>query len=139
MFVCKLSRVWAVAWLLPFQVSRFTFRSRGFHKLLLQLAYVFQNIKNFTGSSYFNSTLFTIALQKSLSLLFVCLKIYTCSIRGFSCSLALSKSSLFRLHLDRKIFQKPSKTWVTFSQIWSLNIKPHSYCIKLSKARNEKG
>ena len=108
------------------------------NKLLLQLAYVFQNNKNFTGSSYFNSTLFTIALQKSLSLLFVCLKIYTCSIRGFSCSLAVSKSSLFGLHLDREIFQKPFYTSVTFSQISSQNIKPHNQCIKQSKARNEK-
>ena len=108
------------------------------NKLLLQLAYVFQNNKNFTGNSYFNSTLFTIALQKSLSLLFVCLKIYTCSIRGFRCSLAVSKSSLFGLHLDREIFQKPFYTSVTFSQISSQNIKPHNQCIKQSKARNEK-
>ena len=28
--MCKLLGVWAVAWLLPVQVSRFTFRSRGF-------------------------------------------------------------------------------------------------------------
>ena len=71
-FVCKLLGVWAVVWLLTVQISRFTFRSRGFHKPLLQLAYVFKNIKSFTGSSYFNLTLFIIALQENLSLDFVC-------------------------------------------------------------------
>ena len=43
-------------------------------KLLLHLAYVFQNITSFTGRSYLNSTLFTIALQESLSVHFVFLK-----------------------------------------------------------------
>ena len=95
--------------------------------------------KGFTGSSYFNSTLFKISVQESLSLVFVCLKIYACTIRGFSCSLATSKSSLFGLHLGRETFQKPFYTWLTFSKIPSQNIKPHSYCIKQSKARNEKG
>ena len=33
-------------------------------KLLLHLAYVFQNITSFTGRSYLNSTLFTIALRR---------------------------------------------------------------------------
>ena len=32
LFVCKLLEVWAVAWLLPVQVSRFAFGSRGFLK-----------------------------------------------------------------------------------------------------------
>ena len=73
--MCKLLGVWAVAWLLSIQVSRFAFRSRGFSKPLLHPAYVFQNMKSFTGRSYLNSTLFKIALQESLSLLFVCLKI----------------------------------------------------------------
>ena len=77
--MCKLLGGWAVAWLLPIQVSRFTFRSKGFHKPLLHPAYVFQNIKSFIGRSYFNSTLFTIALQESSSLHFVCLKIYRLS------------------------------------------------------------
>ena len=40
-------------------------------KLLLHLAYFFQNITSFTGRSYLNSTLFTIALQESLSVYFV--------------------------------------------------------------------
>ena len=75
--MCKLLGVWAVAWLLSIQVSRFAFRSRGFSKPLLHPAYVFQNMKSFTGRSYLNSTLFKIARQESLSLLFVCLKIYT--------------------------------------------------------------
>ena len=75
--MCKLLGVWAVAWLLSIKVSRFTFRSRGFSKPLLHPAYVFQNIKSFTWRSYLDSTLFKIAIQESLSLLFVCLKVYT--------------------------------------------------------------
>ena len=46
--MCKLLGVWAVAWLLSIQVSRFAFRSRGFSKPLLHPAYVFQNMKSFT-------------------------------------------------------------------------------------------
>ena len=116
--MCKLLGVWAVAWLLSIQVSRFAFRSRGFSKPLLHPAYVFQNMKSFTGRSYLNSTLFKIALQESLSLLFVCLKIYT-YYYGFSCSLAIRKSSLFGIHLGRETFQKPFYTWFTFSKISS--------------------
>ena len=117
--VCKLLGVWAVAWLLSIQVSRFAFRSRSFSKPLLHPAYVFQNMKSFTGRSYLNSTLFKIVLQESLSLLFVCLKIYTCTITGFSCSLAISKSSLFGIHLGQETSQKPFYTWLTFSKISS--------------------
>ena len=43
-------------------------------KLLLHLAYVFQNITSFTGRSYLNSNLFTIALQESFSVYFFFLK-----------------------------------------------------------------
>ena len=42
--MCKLLGGWAVAWLLPIQVSRFTFRSKGFHKPLLHLAYKISKI-----------------------------------------------------------------------------------------------
>ena len=60
--MCKLLGVWAVPWLLSVQVSRFTFGSRDSPKALLYLGYVFQRIPDFTGRSYFDSTLFTIAL-----------------------------------------------------------------------------
>ena len=117
--MCKLLGVWAVAWLLSIKVSRFTFRSRGFSKPLLHPAYVFQNIKSFTWRSYLDSTLFKIAIQESLSLLFVCLKLYTCTITGFSCSLAISNSNLFGLYLGWETFQKPFYTWLTFFKISS--------------------
>ena len=136
--MCKLLGVWAVAWLLSIKVSRFTFRSRGFSKPLLHPAYVFQSIKSFTWRSYLNSTLFKIALQESLSLLFVFLKLYTCTITGFSCSLAISNSSLFGLYLGRETFQKPFYTWLTFSKISSQNKKPHKLLHKAKQSQERK-
>ena len=73
--MCMVLEVWAVPWLIPVQVSRFTFESRDSPKTLLHLGYVFRSILNFSGRSYFNSTLFTIALEESLSVHFVCFKI----------------------------------------------------------------
>ena len=69
-------------WLLQVQVSRFTFGSRDSPKTLLHLGYVFKSIPNFTGRSYFNSILFTIALQETLPVHFVCFKI--CKLSGVS-------------------------------------------------------
>ena len=103
--MCKLLGVWAVAWLLSIQVSRFAFRSRGFSKPLLHPAYVFQNMKSFTGRSYLNSTLFKIALQESLSLLFVCLKIYT-HYYGFQLQLGYKQIKSVRYTLRLRDFPK---------------------------------
>ena len=72
--MCMVLEVWAVPWRIPVQVSRFTFESRDSPKTLLHMGYVFQSIPNFTRRSFFNSTLFTIALRETLSVHFVCLK-----------------------------------------------------------------
>ena len=95
-------------------------------KLLLHLAYVFQNIISFTGRSYLNSTLFTIALQESLSVQFVCFKI--CKLFGvLAVASVITRSSLFGLHLSREGFQSSFYTYVTRSKISSQNIKSHNY------------
>ena len=47
LFVCKLLEVWAVAWLLPVQVSRFAFGSRGFLKPPFILGLRFQKYQKF--------------------------------------------------------------------------------------------
>ena len=136
--MCKLSRVWAVAWLLPFQVYRFTFRSRGFHKPLLHLAYVFQNITSFTRRSYFNSISFTIALQESLSVQFVCFKI--CKLFGvLAVASVITRSSLFGLHLSREGFQSSFYTCVTRSKISSYNIKSHELLRKNAESKAKPG
>ena len=140
--MCKLSTVWAEGWLLPSQVYRFTFRWEGFHKPLLRLAYVFQNITSFTRRSYFSSISFTIALQESLSVQFVCFKI--CKLFGvLAVASVITRSSLFGLHLSREGFQSSFYTCVTRSKISSQNIKSHELlrkkCIKQSKPRSEKG
>ena len=133
--MCKLSTVWAEGWLLPSQVYRFTFRWEGFHKPLLRLAYVFQNITSFTRRSYFSSISFTIALQESLSVQFVCFKI--CKLFGvLAVASVITRSSLFGLHLSREGFQSSFYTCVTRSTISSYNIISHELLRKkMQKAK----
>ena len=69
---------------------------------------------------------------------FVCLKIYTETIRGFSGSLAISKSSLFCIHLGRETFQKPFYTWVIFSKISSQNVKHYKLLNKAKQSQDRK-
>ena len=72
----KLLGVWPVAWLLPVQVSRFTFRSRGFHKPLLHLAYVFQNIKVLSGDPISTQLCLQSHFRRVHLCTFFCLKMY---------------------------------------------------------------
>ena len=131
--------VWAAPWLIPVQVSRFTFESRDSPKTFLHMGYVFQSIPNITRRSFFNSTLFTIALRREISVHFVCLKY--ASYLEFQLKLGYNQIK-FVWFTFRSKEQNSFNTWVTFSKMSNLNVKPHELlrqkCIKRSKARTEK-
>ena len=110
------------------QVSRFTFESRDSPKTLLHLGYVFRSILNFSGRSYFNSTLFTIALQESLSVHFVCFKI--CKLQ-----LGYNQIKFVWFTFGSKDFPKFLYTWVTVSKMSNWNIKSHELLRKMYKAK----
>ena len=57
------------------------------------------------------------------------------AIWSFSCSLAITRSSLFGLHLGRKTFQNSFYTWVTVSKMSNWNIKSHELLRKMYKAK----
>ena len=57
------------------------------------------------------------------------------AIWSFSCSLAITRSSLFGLQLGRKTFQNSFYTWVTVSKMSNWNIKSHELLRKMYKAK----
>ena len=113
---------------------QFQFKFLGLHlsqetqKTLLHLGYVFRSIPNFSGRSYFNSTLFTIALQESLSVHFVCFKI--CKLQ-----LGYNQIKFVWFTFRSKDFPKFLYTWVTVSKMSNWNIKSHELLRKMYKAK----
>ena len=60
------------------------------------------------------------------------------AIWSFSCSLAITRSSLFGLHLGRKTFQNSFNTWVTFSKMSNWNVKPGPKNVKTCECSDNK-
>ena len=61
------------------------------------------------------------------------------AIWSFSCSLAITRSSLFGLHLCRKTFQNSLYTWVAFYKMSNWNIKPHELLRKNVQSKAKPG
>ena len=61
------------------------------------------------------------------------------AIWSFSCSLAITRSSLFGLHLGRKTFQNSFYTWVAFYKMSNWNIKPHELLRKNVQSKAKPG
>ena len=60
------------------------------------------------------------------------------AIWSFSCSLAITRSSLFGLHLGRKTFQNSFNNWVTFSKMSNWNVKPGPKNVKTCECSDNK-
>ena len=98
---------------------RFPKYQKFYREILIQLNFVY----NRTSGEF----IFALCLFKNIQ-----------TIRGFSGSLAISKSSLFCLHLGRETFQKPFYTWVFFSKISSQNVKHYKLLNKAKQSQDRK-